>query len=77
VQPLERGLEILSGLPGLDHVGLTGDHLRVVGSEAHTEQSRSVQKEAMQSLLTGEGLRVEKIERGEPTLEDVFLSLAR
>ncbi len=69
VQPLERGVDILSSMPGVDRVGLTGDHLRVISSQ--------VQKEAMQTLLSGEGVSVEKIERGEPTLEDVFLSLAR
>jgi ABC-2 type transport system ATP-binding protein len=67
--PLERGLEILSNVKEIDRVGLAGDHLRVISSR--------IQKEAMQSLLSGEGLDVEKIERGEPTLEDVFLSLAR
>lgn len=68
-QPLERGMEILSGLQGVERVGLAGDHLRVISSR--------VQKEALQSLLSREGISVEKIERGEPTLEDVFLSLAR
>ena len=68
-QPLERGVEILSGLQGVERVGSAGDHLRVISSR--------VQKEALQSLLSREGISVEKIERGEPTLEDVFLSLAR
>jgi ABC-2 type transport system ATP-binding protein len=68
-QPLERGLEILTGLPGVERVGLAGDHLRVI--------SRAVQKETMSILLSREGIVVEKIERGEPTLEDVFLALAR
>jgi ABC-2 type transport system ATP-binding protein len=68
-QPLERGVELLSTIPGVERVGLAGDHLRVI--------SQRVDKDAMQSLLTSEGIRVEKIERGEPTLEDVFLSLAR
>lgn len=67
--PLERGLELLSHLDGVERVGLAGDHLRVISS--------GVKKEAIQGLLSGEGLSVEKIERGEPTLEDVFLSLAR
>jgi len=67
--PLERGLEILSALEGVERVGLAGDYLRVI--------SQRVGKEAMQSLLEGSGIRVEKIEKGEPTLEDVFLSLAR
>jgi ABC-2 type transport system ATP-binding protein len=68
-RPLERGLEILSAMEGVERVGLAGDHLRVI--------SQRVDEEAMQSLLSREGISVEKIERGEPTLEDVFLSLAR
>jgi len=69
VHPLERGVDILSAMPGVDRVGLAGDHLRVISSQ--------VEKDAMQSLLSREGISVEKIERGEPTLEDVFLALAR
>jgi ABC-2 type transport system ATP-binding protein len=68
-QPLERGVEILTAIQGVDRVGLTGDHLRVISSH--------VEKEAMRGLLSKEGIMVEKIERGEPTLEDVFLTLAR
>ncbi|MDO9303556.1 MAG: ABC transporter ATP-binding protein [Anaerolineales bacterium] len=67
--PPEKGLEILSALDGVERVGLAGDYLRVI--------SHRVEKDAMQSLLSREGIRVEKIERGEPTLEDVFLALAR
>jgi ABC-2 type transport system ATP-binding protein len=67
--PLERGLEILAALEGVERVGLAGDHLRVISSR--------VDKDAMQNLLSRENISVEKIERGEPTLEDVFLSLAR
>lgn len=69
VHPLERGVDILSAMPGVDRVGLAGDHLRVISSQG--------EKDAMQSLLSREGISVEKIERGEPTLEDVFLALAR
>ena len=69
VYPLEQGLELLTAMPGVERVGLAGDHLRVISSQ--------VEKEALQSLLSGAGLSVDKIERGEPTLEDVFLSLAR
>jgi ABC-2 type transport system ATP-binding protein len=68
-KPLERGMEILSAMQGVERVGLAGDHLRVISS--------GVKQKAMQSLLSSEGISVEKIERGEPTLEDVFLSLAR
>ena len=67
--PLERGLDVLHELDGVERVGLAGDHLRVISSK--------VKEEAMQSLLSRNKIRVEKIERGEPTLEDVFLALAR
>jgi len=67
--PLEKGLEILSAMEGVERVGLAGDHLRTI--------SNQVEKDAMQSLLNSTGISVKKIERGEPTLEDVFLSLAR
>jgi ABC-2 type transport system ATP-binding protein len=67
--PLEHGVEILSEVEGVERVGLAGDHLRVISSK--------VRKEAMSKLLSGMGIKVEKIERGEATLEDVFLSLAR
>ena len=66
--PLERGLDVLHELDGVERVGLAGDHLRVISSK--------VKEEAMQDLLSRNNIRVEKIERGEPTLEDVFLALA-
>jgi ABC-2 type transport system ATP-binding protein len=67
--PLEHGVEILSEVEGVERVGLAGDHLRVISS--------NVKKEALGKLLEGMGIKVEKIERGEATLEDVFLALAR
>lgn len=67
--PLEQGLDILNEMDGVERVGLAGDHLRVISSK--------VKKEAMRDLLSRENIQVEKIERGEATLEDVFLSLAR
>jgi ABC-2 type transport system ATP-binding protein len=67
--PLEQGLEILSAVEGVERVGLAGDHLRVISSK--------VQKDAISKFLSGSGIKVEKIERGEATLEDVFLALAR
>jgi ABC-2 type transport system ATP-binding protein len=67
--PLEKGLDILVTMDGVERVGLAGDHLRVISSK--------IKKEAMSSLLKKENIQVEKIERGEATLEDVFLSLAR
>ena len=68
-QPLETGLESLARVAGVQRVGLTGDHLRTI--------SREVQPEALKEALTRAGVSIQKIERGEPTLEDVFLSLAK
>jgi ABC-2 type transport system ATP-binding protein len=67
--PLEKGLEILSAMAGVERVGLAGDHLRTISSD--------VKQNAMENLLGQAGISVDKIERGEPTLEDVFLALAR
>jgi ABC-2 type transport system ATP-binding protein len=67
--PLEHGVEILSEVEGVERVGLAGDHLRVISS--------NVRKDALSKLLDGMGIKVERIEKGEATLEDVFLSLAR
>jgi ABC-2 type transport system ATP-binding protein len=69
VQPLEAGLESLMTVKGVQRVGLTGDHLRTI--------SLNVQPKVMKAALKQAGVEVQKIERGEPTLEDVFLSLAK
>jgi ABC-2 type transport system ATP-binding protein len=68
-QPLETGLESLAKVAGVQRVGLAGDHLRTI--------SLNVQPEALTEALTSAGVEVQKIERGEATLEDVFLSLAK
>jgi ABC-2 type transport system ATP-binding protein len=68
-QPLERGLELLAGAPGVQRVGLAGDHLRTI--------SQGLSAQDLEKLLAGPGIVVQRIERGEPTLEDVFLTLAR
>jgi ABC-2 type transport system ATP-binding protein len=69
VQSLEAGHESLVKVKGIQRVGLTGDHLRTI--------SLNVQPRAMRAALKQAGVEVQKIERGEPTLEDVFLSLAK
>ncbi|MEW6030407.1 MAG: ATP-binding cassette domain-containing protein [Chloroflexota bacterium] len=68
-QPLEAGLESLARVEGVQRVGLAGDHLRTI--------SLGIQPEALKEALTRAGVSIQKIERGEPTLEDVFLSLAK
>lgn len=67
--PLERGLGILSAMDGVDRVGLAGDHLRVIG--------QGLGKDTIQNLLGKADVNLERMEKGEPTLEDVFLTLAR
>jgi ABC-2 type transport system ATP-binding protein len=68
-QPLERGLEVLSDVAGVKRVGLAGDYLRVVSSGAKVE--------ALREQLENAGIEIHRIEKGEATLEDVFLELAR
>lgn len=69
VQPLERGLEVLGSMPGVVRVGLAGDHLRTIVDWLSAE--------AIEARLRQAGLRLQRLERGEPSLEDVFLTLAR
>ena len=69
-EPLQNGLAALHDVNGVLRVGLTGDHIRTI-----TE--RGVQAEALRNALDAKGVTVREIVPGEPTLEDVFLSLAR
>ncbi|MCC7188906.1 MAG: ABC transporter ATP-binding protein [Anaerolineales bacterium] len=70
VEPLERGLEILPEIAGVLSVSLAGDHLRTI-------VERGKRKEEMFSALKTKSLAVKDVAAGEPTLEDVFISLAR
>ncbi len=66
--PLEKGLEVLPDVEGVLSVSLAGDHLRTI-------VERGKRKE---ELLRGlKMLNVRDVVAGEPTLEDVFISLAR
>ena len=68
--PLESALVALRKGRGVLRVGLAGDHIRAI-----TEPD--VQQAALRGLLAEAGLSVTAITAGEPTLEDVFLSVAR
>ena len=70
VEPLEEGLAILPEMEGVLRVGLAGDHLRTI-----VESGKN--KEGMLVALKAKGVGVRDIVAGEPTLEDVFISLAR
>jgi len=69
-EPMQSGLAALHDVNGVLRVGLTGDHIRTI-----TE--RGVKADALRNALDAKGVTVREIAPGEPTLEDVFLSLAR
>jgi ABC-2 type transport system ATP-binding protein len=69
-ESLQSGLDVLPNVEGVQRVGLAGDHLRVI-----TE--RGLKSDALKDAMRAQELRVTRIVAGEPTLEDVFLSLAR
>ena len=69
-EPLEAGLEVLPEMEGVSRVSLAGDHLRTI-------VERGKRKEDLMRVLQGQGMNVRDVVSGEPTLEDVFISLAR
>ncbi|HEX6269340.1 MAG TPA: ABC transporter ATP-binding protein [Anaerolineales bacterium] len=69
-EPLQNGLAVLPELEGVLRVGLAGDHLRTI-----TERGKK--KENLRRELKAKGVNVKDVVVGEPTLEDVFISLAR
>ncbi len=69
-EPLQRGLDVLPGVPGVLRVGLSGDHLRVI-------VQRRLEQDVLAQALQSQGVPVSQIMVGEPTLEDVFLHLAK
>ena len=66
--PLEVGLEVLPAVDGVLSVSLAGDHLRTI-----TERGKK-KEELLRGLKV---LSVRDVGVGAPTLEDVFISLAR
>jgi len=69
-EPLETALNALSRTNGVLRVGLAGDHLRAIAP-------LSVGAESIKQAAQVHCPSPVRVERGEPTLEDVFLSLAR
>ena len=67
---LQEGLNVLPNVAGILRVGLAGDHLRAITQHGMTA-------ERLRAGLSSAGLAVTSVARGEPTLEDVFLSLAK
>jgi ABC-2 type transport system ATP-binding protein len=69
-EPLVDALTILSGAAGVFRVGLAGDHLRTI-------TDRNLNAEGLKRILKTKGVSVLNVLPGEPTLEDVFLTLAK
>jgi len=69
-RPLLTAIAILEAAPGVLRVGLSGNHLRVI-------TTRSTRSSSLRSLLTFSALQGVQIERTQPDLEDVFLTLAQ
>jgi len=69
-EPLQDGLTALHEIDGVLRIGLAGDHLRTI-------TKHGMKKDDLQKGLDAKGVHVTNIAAGEPTLEDVFISLAR
>ena len=69
-EPLQEALNACDNCAGVLRVGLAGEALRMI-----TE--RGMKENELRARLESTGLTVNSLERGEPTLEDVFLSLAK
>ncbi|HZQ22155.1 MAG TPA: ABC transporter ATP-binding protein [Terriglobales bacterium] len=68
-EPLGPALEALQGTPGVLDAAVFGNSLHLVVSEAERGAAQ------VQQLLASRGMRVSKVEKIRPTLEDVFVSL--
>ena len=67
--PLLGALETLEGQAGVYNTALAGDRLRVIAAPAVTP-------EQIAALLAGQGVQMQSITPGAPTIEDVFMALA-
>jgi len=68
--PLQIALDTLPTLDGVLQAGMAGDQLRAI-----TEREMTTKQ--LQKALRKKGIDVKSVDPAEPTLEDVFLSLAR
>ena len=69
-EPLLVGLDALEKADGVVRAGLAGDHLRVL-------VDKGLGQEPIRQAVLAAGGQVTSIQQGEPTLEDVFLNLAK
>jgi ABC-2 type transport system ATP-binding protein len=69
-EPLLAGLGALEQITGVLRAVLAGDHLRVIVEKGLGEKT-------LKKALDAAGVNLSSIQKGEPTLEDVFLALAK
>ena len=69
-EPLEDILTALREVHGVLRVGLDGDHIRIISE-------KSLNKEKLYKALRVKRINVTNLIQEEPTLEDVFLTLAK
>jgi ABC-2 type transport system ATP-binding protein len=69
-ESLEGVVTTLQEVTGVLRVSLTGDHIRIISE-------RNLKREDLYKELQAKGVNITNFVKGEPTLEDVFLSLAR
>ena len=69
-EPLAESLSLLHNVEGVLRVGLTGDHLRII-------TDKNVNADRLSGPLETGGIAMSRVLPGEPTLEDVFLTLAK
>jgi ABC-2 type transport system ATP-binding protein len=69
-EPLAESLSDLAGVEGVLRVGLAGDHLRTI-------TDREMTADKLKNALNAKGVSVSNVLLSEPTLEDVFLTLAK
>ncbi len=75
IAALPDALDDLLTCPCVLHAGLAGDHLRAI--TPRQMEGGAAADEAIREHLTASGIPAARIEPGEPSLEDVFLTLAR
>ncbi len=68
--PLLAGLVALEQAQGVFRAVLAGDHLRVIVEKGWDEKN-------FRQVLEAAGVSIPSIQKGEPTLEDVFINLAK
>ena len=69
-EPLLDGLNLLSDTKGVVSANLAGDHIRVIADEGF-------RRKKIKKVLQKANIKLIAIQKGEPTLEDVFLNLAK